>query len=354
MRAAALLALFLAACAAPQPEEFPVGFFGVEKPEQARLLAEKGYNAFQSYRTTPPDVKKVADEARRLGALFLVSHRGIIDTGTPASDYPGTWWYLQDEPEIHGLDGAAMKAEEEKVRKWAPGMKTAFVVGDGRKAKDYPGVADAIMVDWYPVPHHPLESAGDHVRMTSAVAGGRKVWAVLQAMDWTHFVPPNKHGKKFAGRFPDIAEIRFMSYDAVLGGAQGIWYFNFFVSSTTTLADTPELLFAVTWVAREMRAMAPIFAWGRAIPLPFPAPADGWAARAWTWRGRDYLVLANRMGNRMWKVPKAALEPTWRPLFEVRRDPRELLYAHRGEHYLKPYQVLVLESRIRPRRFFGK
>lgn len=354
MRAPALAALLLAACTAPRPEEFPVGFFGVEKPEQARLLAQKGYNAFQSYRTTPPDVKKVADEARRHGALFLVSHRGLIDEKVKASDYPGTWWYLQDEPEIHGLDGAAMKAEEEKVHRWAPGMKTAFVVGNGLKAGDYPGVADAIMVDWYPVPHRPLESAGDHVRMTSAVAGGRKVWAVLQAMDWTHFAPVGKSGKRFQGRFPDIAEIRFMSYDAVLGGAQGVWYFNFTISTSATLADTPELLFAVNWVAREMRAMAPIFARGRAIPLPFPAPADGWAARAWTWRGRDYLVLANRSGNRMWRVPEAALEPGWRPLFEVRRDPKELLFASHGAHYLKPYQVLVLESRLKPARFLGK
>jgi hypothetical protein len=354
MRAFALASLLLAACSGPRPEEFPVGFFGVEKPEHARLLAEKGYDAFQSYQTEPAKVKAVADEARRRGALFLVSHRGIIDDAkAKASDYPGTWWYLQDEPEIHGLDGAAMRAEEAKVRRWAPGMRTAFVVGDGLKASDYPGVGDAIMVDWYPVPHRPLESAGDHVRLTAAVAGGRKVWAVLQAMDWTRFAPKRKDGRRFVGRFPDIAEIRFMSYDAVLGGARGIWYFTFATSSSATLADEPELLFAVNWVAREMKAMAPIFARGRAIALPFPEPEDGWAARAWTYHGRDYLVLANRSAKRMWRVPEEALRPGWRPLFEVRRDPRELLTPLGKSHYLKPYQVLVLESRLKPARFLG-
>lgn len=353
MRAApTLAALLLAACGSPDPSEFPVGFFGVESAEDARLLAEKGYNAFQSYQTQPDRARAVADEARKRGALFLVSHKEILSSTTPAAAFPGVWWYLQDEPDIHDMDQDDMKAIEAEVREWSPRSKTAFVVGDGRKARDYPGMADAIMVDWYPVPHRPLESAGDHVRYTAAAADGRKVWAVLQAMDWRHF-PQRDPKKPRIGRFPDIAEIRFMSYDAVLGGAQGIWYFTYTYAPGKNLSHSPELLFAVTWVARELRAMAPIFARGRPIRPPFETPGDSWAARAWTYRGRDYLVLANRTRDRYWKVPDAALEPTWRPLFEVRRDPRELLHSSHGAHYLKPYQVLVLESRLRPGRLLG-
>ncbi len=342
----------MAACALP-PQEFPVGFFGVETPEDARLLAAQGYNAFQSYRTSPADVKAVADEARRQGALFLVSHKEIVASTAPAAAYPGAWWYLQDEPDVHMMDADDMKAIDAQVRKWAPGHKTAFVVGDGNKARDYPEVADAIMVDWYPVPHRPLESAGDHVRMTAAAAGGRKVWAVLQAMDWTHFAPAVIKGKNFVGRFPNIGEIRFMSYDAVLGGAQGVWYFVYTVAPGRTLSHTPELLFAVSWVAREMKSMAPVFARGRSLELPFDAPGQDWAARAWTYRGRDYLVIANRTKDKFRKMPAVALEPGWRPLFEPRRDVRELLQEHNGNHYLKPYQVVVLQSRLRPRRLLG-
>lgn len=354
MRAAILLAAsVLTACGAPSPAEFPVGFFGVETAADAILLAGRGYNAFQSYQTSPERVKAVADEARRSGALFLVSHAEILPSTTPARAFPGAWWYLQDEPDIHGMDQAAMKAVEKKVLDWAPGSKTAFVVGDGNKAKNYPDVADAIMVDWYPVPHRPLESAGDHVRMTAEAAGGRKVWAVLQAMDWRDF-PQGDPKKKRIGRFPDLAEIRFMSYDAVLNGAQGIWYFVYTIAPGRNLSHTPELLFAVDWVAREMKELAPIFARGHPIPLPFEPPTKGWMARAWTYHGRDYLVLANRTKDRQWRVPEEALKPYWRPLFEVRRDPRELLKEHKGSYYLKPYQVLVLESRLRPKRLLGR
>lgn len=353
MRFLGVLSVMLAAACAPTPSEFPVGFFGVETVEDARLLAGEGYNAFQSYQTAPERVHALARAARRTPALFLVSPKEIIKSTYTAGAFLDAVWYLQDEPDVHGMDQAAMKAVEKGILDWDPGSKTAFVVGDGNKAKNYPGVADAIMVDWYPVPHLPLESAGDNVRLTAEAAGGRKVWAVLQAMDWRNFDQRDPK-KKRVGRFPDAAEIRFMSYDAVLNGAQGIWYFVYSTATGSNLSQTPELLFAVSWTARELRAMAPIFARGRPLPLPFDPPTAGWMARAWTYRGHDYLVLANRTKDRQWKVPEAALAPGWRPLFEVRRDPRDLLKKHMDAYYLKPYQVLVLESRLRPGRLLGR
>lgn len=171
----------------------------------------------------------------------------------------------------------------------------------------------------------PLESMGERVRARVAAAEGRKVWATLKA---------------------EADGLRFTSYDCVLNGASGIWYLK--------AALKPDQLFKAESVAREMRAMAPVFARGRPIPLPFEPPTKGWMARAWTYRGRDYLVLVNRTRDRQWKVPEAALAPTWRPLFEVRRDPRELLKKHMDAYYLKPYQVLVLESRLRPKRLLGR
>lgn len=347
-----LASILLGACGGPSPLEFPIGFYGVGTQDAAAALSREGFNATQPLDTGLEGLSGLVSDTHRMGMLPLVSPHGIMSSTFSPRDFPGAVWYLMDEPDVNGHDLAEMKAIEAKTRAWAPGAKTAFVVGDGRKAKDYPGVADIIMVDWYPVPHLPLESAGDHVRMTDEAAGGRKVWAVLQAMDWKDF-PQHNPRKKRIGRFPDLAEIRFMSYDAVLNGAQGIWYYTFSTSTARTLAQTPEQLSAVTAVAGELRAMAPVFARGRPIPLPFVPPSKGWMARAWTYRGRDYLVLANRTKDRQWRVPEAALAPEWRPLFEVRRDPRELLMKHRDSYYLKPYQVLVLESRIQWRDILG-
>lgn len=138
-----------------------------------------------------------------------------------------------------------------------------------------------------------------------------------------------------------------MSYDSVLNGAQGIWYFSYAHPDPEggPAEQGPFMIAVVDRVADEMRAMAPVFARGRPIPLPFEAPTKGLRARAWTYRGHDYLVLVNRTKDRQWKVPEEALKPVWRPLFEGGRDTRELLKKHMDAYYLPPYRVLVLKNR---------
>lgn len=150
-------------------------------------------------------------------------------------------------------------------------------------------------------------------------------------------------GKPWIELRADADNLRFASYDAALKGAAGVRWLD---PAAPKAAAGP--------VARELRAMAPIFSRGRPIALPFDPPTDGWTARAWTYHGRDYLILANLTRDRQWKVPAEALKPYWRPLFEKRRDPRELLKEYKGAYYLRPYQVLVLESRLRPKRFLGR
>jgi hypothetical protein len=344
--------LLLAAACGPAPAEFPVGFFGVDSPADARALAAVGFSAIQSYQTEPGRVAAMAAATRREGQLLLISPNEVEVSTRPAREFPGVVWYIRDEPDLAKMSRDALAALDRKVRNWSPSAKTAFVVGDGHKAKDYPGVADVIMVDWYPVPHLPLESAGDHVRLTAEAAGGRKVWAVLQAFDWRNS-PQHDPKKKRIGRFPTQAEIRFMSYDAVLNGASGIWYFAYSTATGSNLSQTPELFSAVTGPARELRAMAPVFARGRPIPQPFPIEPDGLSARAWTYHGRDYVVLANRSAGTDLLVPEALLAPAWRPLFEARRDQREALRSVDGASYLRQHQVLVLESRLRPQRLLG-
>lgn len=326
--------LLLAAACGPTPREFPVGFYGVRTPEDARLLAAKGYNAFMVSGELEPlaALRRAAPEA-----LLLASPMGALAAAHPSADFGDVVWYLQDEPEIWGVDNAELKALEVRVKAWAPGAKTAFVVGDGNKAKDYPGTADFLMVDWYPVPHLPLESAGDHVKMASEAAGARTVWAVLQAMDWRDF-PQRETKKPRIGRFPDLAEIRFMCYDAILNGARGVWFYAY--APVEGKIQSPEHLFAVDAVAGELRTMAPVFAHGREFPAPFSAEGSV-RARAWAYRGRDYVLLANR-GKEMQRLPDAALASAWWTLFEPRRDPREVLKKDQGGHYLRPFQVLVL------------
>lgn len=340
------------ACSRPATYEFPIGLFGVGRLEDAVIIKGLGFNAAQPFAANESDLALLVQGLHREGVMPLVAVPPLGSFTRPASAFPGAVWYLFDEPDVHGVTRDQLMFIDRKTRDWAPNARTAFVVGDGRRGKDFSAVGDVIMVDWYPVPHLPLESAGDHVRLTAEAAQGRRVWAVLQAMDWRNF-PQHDPKKPRIGRFPDKNEIRFMSYDAVLSGAQGLWYFVWTFAPGQTLAQYPEYVMALSAAAKEMREMADVFVSGRPIELPFAPEPDGLTARAWTRHGRDYVVLINRHKATMHKIPDVLLTSSWRTLFDVRRDPREALIESDGAYYLPPYAVLVLESRLKADRLLS-
>jgi hypothetical protein len=273
----------------------------------------------------------------------MIPARPLLDSGAAPAGWPMAAWYLADEPDANGMTPETLLALDKSVRSWSPAVPTAFVLGDGRAAAKYSAAGSVMMVDWYPVPHLPLSSAGDQVRRAVEAAGGKPVWAVLQAMDWKDY--PQKDPKKpRIGRFPNIEELRFMSYDAVLQGAGGLWYYTFTRPDGQDLTHAPELWFALTWVVRELAQMKPVFEGGVRAEPPFkPEPGD-LQARAWRWRGRRYVVVVNRGGDAAAKLPEELLDVRWRPLFENRRDVRQLLDAKDGVFRLRPHQVLVLEG----------
>lgn len=357
-RNAAATALLLAALAVGGcspgggPIDFPVGMFGVTSTQAAMDLAKAGFDAFQPVGVSGPE-NPFVQLARREGFLLLVPPAWKPDDKPGCPAFGNVAWYLYDEPDVHGVSRAEMIERHREARLRCPNDPTALVVGDGRRARDYSGISEILMVDWYPVPHLPLESAGDHVRLTARAAQGARTWAVLQAMDWRDF-PQRDPSKPKVGRFPTLEEIRFMSYDAVLNGARGVWYFAYSSGHGRDLGQAPGQLRAVEWVARELRSMAPVFGRGREVRLPFDlASGAGYAARCWTFAGRDYLVLARRGSRPSEALPPAVLAPGWRPLFEVRRDVRDLLDERSDGYHLRPYQVLVLESRLKVWRVLG-
>lgn len=345
MRRWAAAAVLLAAACAPKPAEFPVGMYALASADQGAALKRLGFNAVQSYAGDAKTAAAFCAAARKNGQLLLISADPLMTAGARAGDCPGAVWYVQDEPDVSGVTPAQLAAHERRVKAWAPRALTAFVVGDARKAGDYPGTSDVLMEDWYPVPHLPLESSGDMVRRAAAAAGGRRVWAVLQAFDW-RLSPQHDPSKPRIGRFPTSDEIRFLSYDAVFNGAQGVWYFALEPGEGFDLLRAPGLLLRVARSAYEMSALAPVFARGTPISPPYPPAPDAPEVRAWRYHGRDYALLEVRKLGKYKRVPEVMLSPHWRPLFSKRRDPRDSLLEHDGVWYLGPYEVLVLESRL--------
>lgn len=325
MRLAAIsLAAFLAASCtrAPAPvlERFPIGMYGVRQVAEVDARAKEGFDTFVA-EADAETITAMGVRARRHG-MKLMAHPAAFQKAGPApAGLPIDAWYAYAEPDVQGLSSATVAAGGAAIKAWDTRTPVTIVLGQGSSAMKYAGIGDALMLGWSSAPRLAIGTAADEIDKAYWFTGGRPLWFIVLR------------------RLMDHVELRAVSYLAVVHGAKGLFY--------------AEVSDATARMAREMRAMQPIFSANRRVPLPFEPSPGGVEAACWRWRGRDYLVLVNRHPDKQLKVPAPLLDRSWRPLFELRRDPKELLKEFRGSHYLPPLRVLVLESRIQWRDLFG-
>lgn len=337
LAAAALIFLGCASVLVGRPrsalKRFPIGIYGVASAGDLPAIKDAGFDSFA------PDAPKaeLAGLARKLGLRMLANPASLF-AGPAPRNWPIEAWYLADEPDVNGISPERLADLSRQARAWDPVRAQAFVVGEGSQTARYGGLADIVMLDWYPVPHLKLDSVADQIDLAySSMPPGKPLWMVVQAFDWRR-EPQSDPKKPRVGRFPTHAEIRFMSYLALVHGARGLFYFQLHG------LDQPELWLAVSRVSREIKALQPILERGREIK-PGVSGEDGFESKAWSYRGRTYLAVVNRR-NAPVLMPAELLE-TWRPLFESRRDPRDLLLKTGSGFSLRPYQTMVLEGRFR-------
>jgi hypothetical protein len=332
--------------AAPALPDFPIGLYTAYEPSELPRIRAAGFDHVFLH-AEPDKLAALATRAREEGMGVLLEPDAAMRGRQPVARWPVAAWYLQDEPEVWHVSPEQLAEKSRRVRAWDPRRAQVFVVGKGAAAKDYGGIGDALMLDWYPVPHLPLESVGEQIDLVrKALPLGKPLWFVVQAFDWRDD-PPRVPGRKI-GRFPDHAEIRFMSWQAILHRVDGLFYFRLHRPNGTTLWDYPELWQAVERVSLEMAAFKPVLVRGKEVPPPFAAGDKNLEARAWRRLGRGYVAILDRDGKAEAAVPAELLAPRWRPLFANRRDVRELLRCEGEACFLRPHQVLVLESRLWP------
>jgi hypothetical protein len=320
---------------------FPVCMYGIGQPAELKVLKDGGFNCFQTYEPSPEKLAGLAAEAETLGLKMVASPEKVM--GSPlaaaAKSWPMLAWYLYDEPEIHRFSPESLLALDKRVKDWSPRQRTAFVMGEGLAALTYGAAADALMVDWYPVPHLKLESLGQQVTLTRQGAlaldkarPDKPVWAVLQAFNWLEY--PQRRAKRI-GRFPTAEEVRFMTYLSLARGAKGIFYFKY-----SDAAASPERWNIFTDLAAEVQQLGPLLAKAKpgARPAGLDPALDITVFRRW---GRKHMIILNPSYA---NVPlNAEALKGWRPLFEKKRYLEELLPGGKNL-YLPPYRALVLED----------
>ncbi|MCX8107324.1 MAG: hypothetical protein N3G20_00815, partial [Verrucomicrobiae bacterium] len=102
----------------------------------------------------------------------------------------------------------------------------AVTVYHGAAAAYYGVGADIVLVDRYPVPWQPLAGFGQHVQLGRLAIGPRKkLIGVVQAFDWSYHTDVISAPGPF--RPPTYAELRCMTYSALVYGVNGLFYYTF-------------------------------------------------------------------------------------------------------------------------------
>ncbi|MCI0538106.1 MAG: hypothetical protein L0Z50_23110 [Verrucomicrobiales bacterium] len=172
--------------------------------------------------------------------------------------HPALWaWYVVDEPDLHRVAPTAVREVHRFIKGLGATKPTALVIFQGSTALEYANIVDITMIDRYPIPWLPLANFPQHVRMARLALGPHKpLIAVIQAFDWSAY-PDLLPGRRNL-RFPTYAELRCMTYCALVRQANGLFYYCF-DDGRWQLQEHAELWQSLTNVVAEVNARLPLF-----------------------------------------------------------------------------------------------
>lgn len=261
----ALGLVFALACAFTCAQGFPLCLYGVDSPQDIPVVKAAGFNCVQTYKKDADTIKALAQAAQKENIKIVVYPNNIINSPyqKEAQNWPVLAWYLADEPDVVNMSRKRLKELNINAKTAFPDDKTTFVIGRGETKIPYYDITDILMVDWYPVPHLNLESLGEQVALVKKYApnASKPVWAVVQAFNWKEY-PQNRPENDKIGRFPTQEEIKFMSLDALLNGADGLFYFVYTSNGVPLPKSNPEGWQALSNTVKMMQFAAPALKWG--------------------------------------------------------------------------------------------
>ncbi len=304
----------------------PRGLYHVMQPENLSPIASAGFNfvVVPSRRTS----STLAEKANELGLSLLVASPTLSSaTGSPpGSDF---WqnlqdkfgndpallgWYVLARPDQRSVPPAAMEQLYQGLQQVSPHHPTLMALSSPSLLKLYSDFCD-IVVGWsLPIPASPVTGVGQILNAAQqAVADSKPVWAAIQASGpgWYSDAALDIQGP---GRAPTVAELRAMTYLALMHGAKGLIYYGYQIPAYPgTRAfnlpqDAPELWQAFPRLNRQLQWLAPVILNGQRTLLP--AAAEG-ALHLATWQYNEglYVVAVNTSDQGLvchFQVPAAA------------------------------------------------
>lgn len=269
--------------------QFPIGLYNATTPQDYPVIAEAGFTLVDIRDSGPGRQDQLAEAAAANGLHVMADPREVLARPQAPASWPVAAWHLFDEPEVNRDSTAAIAGLSSKVAAWDSSAPTLIVIGEGKAAALFSPWADVIALDWYPVPHLPLESLGRQLDEAVGGAGGKPVWAILQAMDWRDY-PQRDPRKPRIGRFPELWELRHMTLLALAQGARGLLFYTYTKPDKRTLRGFPDQWAVLTSVVREVRRLKPFLDSGPGVPL---VPGPRRRGRRWSLGRRTLTIVVD-------------------------------------------------------------
>lgn len=231
--------------------------------------------------------------------------------------------------------------------------------GTASELAEYRDMLDITGVDVFPISYPPgghlaqwpnkqISSVGDWVRILHQAAGGKPVWAALQVT----FSGTTRPGKIL--RMPTFPELRFMTYDAIINGANAV---NYFGGGNNACLNERDVRLGYNWTfwdrtlkpliaeINDKSPLAPaLIAPSSSLPIKIKGEGIEFIARE---AGDDlFIIAASKEPTRTQQVEFTGLPDTARDGVVLFEEPRKVT-AKGGAmaDWLAPWEVHVYRFR---------
>ncbi|MBU7004181.1 MAG: hypothetical protein HXS50_01345, partial [Theionarchaea archaeon] len=296
---------------------FPIGIYHYPKglPLEPRLeeLSRAGFNTVLSGLTSSIEFMDKAHEFG-IGVLPTLGWNMILDPGGEETkkaylrehierlkDHPALLGYEAPD-EIAWVDFESLKKPGQNLEALLKGYEFIKSIdpvnpiwmnhaprNNVEYLKSYSEAGDILGTDIYPVPdgnrHSDLDQSlncvGQYTEKLDRVGEGRPIYMVLQGFSWDDLPPIGSRDSPQ----PNWIETRFMAYDAVLHGANGIIYWGM---AYTEIGDA--IWEHLKRIASELRDITPVILDSTRMPMELDS---GLEIHHWQHRGYKYLFVLN-------------------------------------------------------------
>lgn len=296
---------------------FPFGFYHISWADQGtaaqrlrdvKIIAEAGFNTMltEPIHSTEQEMPTLLRAAQREG-LFIVAHGIGLESVRSLVRQPSLLGFTLMDDSNYNSTPAAVAQLQAAYKAAAPHKLTSLTLAlaMNRPESGFFGVSDMVSNMSYPIGGtDEIGVVYSVMRQTALQAAQRGVVPVasLQTFAW-----PNQ-------RWPTPAELRNMTYQALMAGVKGVVYYSY-RSGGNQITDHPALWSAAQSMALQVRQLSPSLLSGIRRELRPIGEAPSIRAVQYSGAGASYLMVLNSSAQA--QPVRLALPdtPRLRPLF---------------------------------------